>query len=53
MPQELQREVWGFDGFRPGQGEIVEAGAADDILLRPRQAYTRDLLASMPRMAET
>ena len=35
------------------KGEIVEAGAADEVLLRPRHAYTRDLLASMPRMAET
>ena len=33
----LLREVWGFDGFRPGQGEIVAAVAAG-----------RDVLAIMP-----
>ena len=37
MPADLLREVWGFDGFRPGQGEIVEAVAAG-----------RDVLAIMP-----
>ena len=33
----LLREVWGFDSFRPGQEEIVEAVAAG-----------RDVLAVMP-----
>ena len=37
MPADLLREVWGFDGFRPGQQEIVEAVAAG-----------RDVLAIMP-----
>ncbi|ARJ69584.1 DNA helicase RecQ [Paracoccus contaminans] len=37
MPQDLLREVWGFDDFRPGQGEIVQAVAAG-----------RDVLAIMP-----
>ena len=27
MPTDLLRQVWGFDGFRPGQQEIVEAVA--------------------------
>ncbi|MDO5648621.1 DNA helicase RecQ [Paracoccus sp. (in: a-proteobacteria)] len=27
MPNDLLRQVWGFDGFRPGQGEIVQAVA--------------------------
>ncbi|REC57862.1 DNA helicase RecQ [Rhodosalinus sediminis] len=35
--EALLREVFGFDGFRPGQGEIVEAVAAG-----------RDVLAIMP-----
>lgn len=34
---DLLRQVWGFDGFRPGQQEIVEAVAAG-----------RDVLAIMP-----
>ena len=37
MPTDLLRQVWGFDGFRPGQQEIVEAVAAG-----------RDVLAIMP-----
>lgn len=37
MPTDLLRQVWGFDGFRPGQQEIVEA-VADG----------RDVLAIMP-----
>ncbi|AXC49176.1 DNA helicase RecQ [Paracoccus suum] len=37
MPTDLLREVWGFDAFRPGQQEIVEAVAAG-----------RDVLAIMP-----
>ena len=37
MPQDLLREVWGFDDFRPGQQEIVQA-VADG----------RDVLAIMP-----
>lgn len=37
MPDDLLRQVWGFDGFRPGQREIVETVAAG-----------RDVLAIMP-----
>ena len=37
MPGDLLRQVWGFDGFRPGQEEIVRA-VADG----------RDVLAIMP-----
>ena len=37
MPTDLLRQVWGFDGFRPGQLEIVEAVAEG-----------RDVLAIMP-----
>ena len=37
MPADLLREIWGFDSFRPGQQEIVEAVAAG-----------RDVLAIMP-----
>lgn len=37
MPTDLLRRVWGFDGFRPGQGEIVDAVAAG-----------HDVLAIMP-----
>lgn len=37
MSADLLRQVWGFDGFRPGQQEIVEAVAAG-----------RDVLAIMP-----
>ncbi|CAM3525590.1 DNA helicase RecQ [Paracoccus nototheniae] len=37
MPTNLLRKVWGFDGFRPGQQEIVEAVAEG-----------RDVLAIMP-----
>ena len=29
-------------------GEIVERGATDDVLRRPRHAYTRALLAAIP-----
>ncbi|WP_295048704.1 DNA helicase RecQ [uncultured Paracoccus sp.] len=37
MPTGLLRQVWGFDGFRPGQEDIVQAVAAG-----------RDVLAIMP-----
>ncbi|TRW98586.1 DNA helicase RecQ [Paracoccus sp. M683] len=37
MPTDLLRQVWGFDGFRPGQEEIVRAVAEG-----------RDVLAIMP-----
>ena len=33
-------------------GEIVEAGATDDILRAPRHPYTRKLLSAMPRRLE-
>ncbi|MDB6178883.1 DNA helicase RecQ [Paracoccus sp. Z330] len=33
MPTDLLRQVWGFDGFRPGQREIVETVArGQDVL---------------------
>jgi len=31
------------------QGRVVEQGAADDVLTRPRHAYTRMLIDSVPR----
>ena len=31
-------------------GEVVEAGAAEDIFYRPQHPYTRGLLASVPRL---
>ena len=37
MPTDLLRQVWGFDSFRPGQQEIVEAVSGG-----------RDVLAIMP-----
>ncbi|WP_370937316.1 dipeptide ABC transporter ATP-binding protein [Amycolatopsis sp. cg13] len=30
------------------QGKLLELGPADDVLLRPREQYTRDLLAAIP-----
>src|SRR5699024_702547 len=32
-------------------GQLVEIGAADEVLYRPQQAYTRTLLDSIPRLA--
>jgi peptide/nickel transport system ATP-binding protein len=32
------------------QGEVVESGEADDILLRPQRSYTRNLVAAVPRL---
>jgi len=32
------------------QGEIVELGSANEVLNRPRDEYTRSLLASVPRL---
>lgn len=32
------------------QGQAVEAGARDEVLRRPRQAYTRQLLSAVPGM---
>ncbi|MFE3164147.1 dipeptide ABC transporter ATP-binding protein [Streptomyces sp. NPDC059224] len=33
------------------QGEIVETGAVEDVLLRPAHDYTRRLLAAVPRLS--
>jgi peptide/nickel transport system ATP-binding protein len=35
------------------QGEIVERGAKDRVVLRPEHPYTRDLLASIPPLRST
>jgi len=34
-------------------GKIIEAGAAEDVLDRPEEAYTRALLAAVPRILQT
>jgi peptide/nickel transport system ATP-binding protein len=33
-------------------GRIVEEGSADDVLLRPSDPYTRELLAALPRIEQ-
>ncbi|MGG7308578.1 dipeptide ABC transporter ATP-binding protein [Curtobacterium sp. AB451] len=33
------------------QGEIVETGSVEDVLLRPQHDYTKGLLAAVPRLA--
>ncbi|MFM9373696.1 dipeptide ABC transporter ATP-binding protein [Streptomyces sp. Da 82-17] len=35
------------------RGEIVETGPVEEVLLRPTHAYTRQLLAAVPRLAVT
>ncbi len=32
------------------RGEVVESGAVEDVLRKPRHAYTRRLIASIPRL---
>lgn len=32
-------------------GRVVEAGLAHDVLTRPREAYTRELIAAVPQGA--
>ncbi|WP_330263780.1 ABC transporter ATP-binding protein [Streptomyces griseorubiginosus] len=32
------------------RGEVVETGSVEEVLLRPRHAYTRELLAAVPRL---
>lgn len=34
-------------------GEIVEVGASDDVILRPNHSYTQKLLASVPQIGVT
>ena len=33
------------------QGKIVERGSVDEVLRTPQHAYTRELLAAVPRVA--
>lgn len=33
-------------------GRVVESGAADEVLYKPKHPYTKGLLASLPRVAE-
>ena len=35
------------------QGQVVEAGATDEVIRNPQQNYTRSLLASVPEMGRT
>ncbi|MEV0481186.1 ABC transporter ATP-binding protein [Streptomyces sp. NPDC050508] len=35
------------------EGEVVETGAVEEVLLRPTHEYTRRLLAAVPRLAVT
>jgi ABC-type glutathione transport system ATPase component len=32
------------------RGEVVETGATLDVLLEPKAAYTRELIAAVPRI---
>ena len=34
------------------EGEIVEQGLTDDVLLSPEHPYTKELLASVPQLYE-
>jgi peptide/nickel transport system ATP-binding protein len=34
------------------RGRIVDAGAPQDILANPREDYTRELMAAIPRLGE-
>jgi peptide/nickel transport system ATP-binding protein len=33
-------------------GKLVESGSADEVILRPKQAYTRRLLNDVPKLHE-
>jgi len=34
------------------RGKIVETGCADDVILHPREAYTRRLISDVPKIHE-
>ena len=39
-----------FTGIISGLGRIVEAGPIEQIYLDPQHSYTRQLIASVPRL---
>jgi peptide/nickel transport system ATP-binding protein len=34
------------------RGRFVESGSADDVILRPQEAYTRRLISDVPKIYE-
>ena len=34
------------------RGKFVESGSADEVILRPQQAYTRRLISDVPKIYE-